>query len=90
MSARRILKFGVSPMGSTIETADDPRFLSVGVQGDAVVVWVEATVGTGRRTAVVGALTGDHAPLPETEATYVGTVQFGNGTVVHVYHGPTL
>jgi hypothetical protein len=88
---RRILKFPVAAYrGSDIVTADEPTFLSAGAQGDTVVVWVEAEVGSGKHTPVIGILTGQPAPEPDDDATFVGTAQMHNGIVVHVYHGPTV
>jgi hypothetical protein len=83
--SRRILKFEVPPGLSGIGTADEPRFLTAGWQGETLVVWAEATVGTGVQTLVYGAVTGEAAP---DDAEYVGTAQHtvdGHPFVAHVY-----
>ena len=81
---RRIIKFGLVPEITTIETADEPRFLAVGAQRGVPVVWCEATVGKGVRTELGSVMTGE-APPPDGE--YLGTTQLGREPeiVVHVY-----
>lgn len=79
---RRILKFVVRAQPvTTIETNDWPRFLSVGTQGEDIVVWCEATPGVGIKTDLGAVMTGQ-APPPDGE--YIGTGQVGP-IVVHVY-----
>lgn len=80
----RILKFPLRPGVTEFETADEPRFLAVGVQqGDQVVVWVEAVVGTGVVSRVATVMTGEEPP-PDSE--YVGTAQLQSvPIVVHAY-----
>jgi hypothetical protein len=82
---RRILKFVLRPETTTIETADEPRFLSVGWQGNDLCVWAEATVGTGVTTWLGAIPTGAYPP---DDGEYVGTAQteaFGQRLVFHVY-----
>jgi hypothetical protein len=89
MTGRRVLKFTVAPTVTVIATADEPRFLAVGWQGDQLCVWAEATVGDGWRTPMVAVATGD--PVPGPDRVYVGTAStdhFGSPIVMHVYHGP--
>ena len=87
MSGERLLKFVVHPFASEVVTSDEPRFLSVGWQGDDLVVWAEATVGEGCRTELVAVPTGGFRPLA---AEYIGTAQHptlndGGPLVMHVY-----
>lgn len=88
MSRRRILKFTLDPSFSVtiVETADEPTWLSVGVQGTDIVVWCEAIVGEGVATLVGSVLTGQSPP---DDAVYIGTAQLPGPIVVHVYRpGP--
>lgn len=88
-AGRRVLKFVVDPYGSVIVTADAPRFLAVGWQGERLCVWAEAEAGDGVRTPVVTARTGD--PVPPDDGIYIGTAStdaFGSTLVMHVYYGP--
>jgi hypothetical protein len=80
------LKFTI-PIAVTIETADPPRFLSVGWQNGNLVVWCEATPGEGVRTTLAAAMTGDNVP---EDAEYIGAAQHltlldGDPFVAHVY-----
>lgn len=90
MNIRRILKFALSPAGTYVQTADEPRFLSVGFQGDALVLWAEAAVGDAVTTRLAALPTGWAAPLPTDAAEYIGTAQHptlmaGGSLVLHVY-----
>jgi hypothetical protein len=83
--SRRILKFGVPPGASAIDTADEPRFLAIGWQDETLVVWCEANVGVGVQTILYAAVTGEGVP---PDAEYVGTAQRddpGHPFVAHVY-----
>ena len=87
---RRVLKFGLLAGTSEIETADEPRWLAAGWQGDNLVVWCEATPGAGVRRAVAAVPTGSPTPTPDEHAVYVGTAMHptlldGKPLVVHVY-----
>lgn len=82
---RRILKFVVVPGVTAIETADDPRFLAVGVQSRDVVVWAEAMVGKGVVTKLGAVMTGEAPPVG---SEYIGTTQMTTNIgqiVIHVY-----
>lgn len=82
---RRILKFVLQPETTIIETADQPRFLAVGWQGEDLCVWAEAAAGTGV-VSLLGAVPTGMAPPDDGE--YVGTAQteaFGPRLVFHVY-----
>jgi hypothetical protein len=90
MSGRRVLKFTLAVEAVTvIETADELRFLAVGAQYGNIVVWAEASVGSGVRTTLLAVMTGETVP---DDAEYIGTGQLGGWrhdeppyTVVHVY-----
>jgi hypothetical protein len=86
---RRILKF---PLGvlTQIETADEPRWLSAGWQGDQLVAWCEATPGSGVIRTVAAISTGDASPTVFDNARFIGTAMHptmlgGAPLVVHVY-----
>jgi hypothetical protein len=82
---RRILKFVLKPIVTQFLTADEPRCLAVGAQGDDVVLWVEATVGDGPWvTSIVAVMTGQ---TPPPDGSYIGTTQVG-AIVVHAYRVP--
>jgi hypothetical protein len=82
---RRILKFAIDAEVTEIETADEPRFLSIGTQAvgpvEAIVVWCEATPGAGHQTRLGLVMTGESPPA---DGEYVGTTQIGR-IVAHVY-----
>lgn len=80
--SRRILKFVVWPSRTAVDTADEPRWLAVGTQGEEVVVWCEATPGQGVESVLTCYMTGQNAP--PADETYIGTTQVGP-IVVHVY-----
>jgi hypothetical protein len=84
--SRRILKWTIQPDVTLIETADVPTFLSVGTQGERVVVWAEATAGEGVQSLLAAVMTGQEPP---PNGLYIGTTQVGP-IVVHVYRGPDL
>jgi hypothetical protein len=85
---KRILKFTLTPWGvNSIETLDNPRWLSVEWQGEELVAWCEAEVGYSVRSNLYAVLTGAPVPLA---GTYLGTAQHptlldGGPFVVHVY-----
>ena len=81
---RRILKFHVHPGVTPVETADEPRWLSVGAQGSGVVAWCEATPGTGHIEVLGAVMTGEGPP---EDGAHIGTAQQADGIVVHVYRG---
>jgi hypothetical protein len=85
MTGRRILKFVIQPGVTGIATADAPRFRAVGNQNGEVVVWAEATPGSGVQTLLGSLMTGEEPP-PDGE--YIGTTQLTTEVgliVVHVY-----
>jgi len=79
---RRILKFTLGPWTNVI-TADEPRCLAVGVQGDDIVLWAEASIGDGVITRFVAVPTGQDAP--GDDSAYIGTAQLPGPLVFHVY-----
>jgi hypothetical protein len=85
---RRILKFGLAIHGPiTIATADEPRWLSVGVQPGGIVAWCEATPGSAVHSTLWSYFTGDEAP---DDLMYIGTTTLTDGSdvlVVHAYTG---
>ena len=91
---RRILKFTVQPFAANeIETADEPRFVAAGWQGENLVVWAEATVGSGVLTRLTAIPTG--GDVPDFRWKYVATAQHptmldGNPLVMHVYSAMAL
>lgn len=80
----RIWKYTLAPGEQQIDMAADMVPLSVGVQGERVVMWVqlgEPAVHYSRHVYV--AMTGKEFENPATP--FIGTVQLPSGIVAHVY-----
>jgi hypothetical protein len=68
------------------------RLLSVGAQGEDVVLWAAVTVdeSTLSQREVVVVATGEAMTIHEQRLRFVGTVQRPNGLVFHVFDGGWL
>jgi len=87
-----VLKYAVDPPTKTgrafIDVPDSAEILSVGLQGDSMVVWalVRDDEMTGARRLIV-CNTGEQVPGFPEDARFIGTVTTANGIVWHVFDG---
>jgi hypothetical protein len=80
-----IWKFVVNPW-LPVEMPLDADLLSVGTQGDELVMWAAINPNRPTRSRRIHVVpTGGH--MPTLARTYVGTAQFDNGLVMHVFDG---
>jgi len=77
-----------------LELTDDPviempfkaNVLSVGVQGNKIVVWAEVDTALSKQPRQFY-IRGTGHPLDGTEKRFLGTVLYAGGLVWHVYEG---
>lgn len=82
-STKKIYKFDVNPTGNTINISEGAHFLSVGIQPQGVVCWIETDpLANQFEYELIVKPTGAFAP---DGAVYIGTFSPENNLWFHLY-----
>jgi hypothetical protein len=81
---KTVFKFEIDPVCEKMIPLD-AKILSVGSQGDQVVLWAEVETDNQMTTRKFRGFGTGHEIASDLNLSFIGTVQFQNGMVFHIY-----